>query len=555
MGNAGITTPVIYSLDSIFIPSKKIQPPIRMSRKKSILLAILLSIPVILFVLHHYFYHSNNLKPTGFTVNENVLYMSYAHQYLDQENNSLFYSNPFDGEPSSAKIYLQPINFLFAAAMKAGIDPGLAFSLFGLLMVFLCIFTGIKIIQHLLPDHKQQTLIATLFTWGGGLTAIAGLAGSIILTGHSYTNWFDGIYLADPANGWWGLNWGRTLFIPLEAYYHFLFLLIIYLVLKQKWTAAIVASLFLSISHPFTGIEFLLIMNGWLFFEKIICKSKNIPYWYWAGILGITAFHLWYYMAYLNNSPEHRQLFSQYSAGWTYSLMIAIPAYCLVGGLSLFSAYINKPIKKFLAVPHQRLFLCWALISFLLSKHEWFINPMQPIHFTRGYTWAALFLLSIPGINLLINYFQINKGRKWILSALIVLFLSDNLLWTANILRKKDTIEWEGHLTKDTEEILNYLKNTTSPNDLLTGNATLINYLANVYSPANSWVSHPFNTPKIDERTSAMKIFLQTGIPLPEWKSRKVIIVINKKSEPLLLHSSLQINKSFENSSYIIFTQ
>jgi hypothetical protein len=163
--------------------------------------------------------------------------------------------------------------------------------------------------------------------------------------------------------------------------------------------------------------------------------------------------------------------------------------------------------------------------------------------------------LSIPGINLLINYFQINKGRKWILSALIVLFLSDNLLWTANILRKKDTIEWEGHLTKDTEEILNYLKNTTSPNDLLTGNATLINYLANVYSPANSWVSHPFNTPKIDERTSAMKIFLQTGIPLPEWKSRKVIIVINKKSEPLLLHSSLQINKSFENSSYIIFTQ
>ncbi len=525
-----------------------------MSRKKSILFAILLSLPVILFVLHHYFYHSSDLKPTGFTVNENVLYMSYAHQYLDQENNSLFYSNPFDGDPASAKIYFQPVNLLFAAAMKAGIDPGLTFSLFGLLIVILCIYTGLKIIQHLLPDHKQQTLIAALFTWGGGLTAMAGLAGSLLLAGHHYPDWLDGIHLADPANGWWGLNWGRTLFIPLEAYYHFLFLLIIYLVLKQKWLAAIVASLFLSISHPFTGIEFLLIMNGWLFFEKIICKNKNIPYWYWAGILGITTFHLWYYMVYLNNFPEHRQLFSQYSAGWTYSLMIAIPAYCVVGGLSLFSAYINKPIKKFLAVPHQRLFLCWALIAFLLSKHEWFIKPMQPIHFTRGYIWAGLFLLSLPGLAWIINYLQFKRSRKWLLVGLIIVLLSDNFLWTVNILRKKETTEWEGHITDDTEQVLTFLKKTTTSKDLLTGNASLINYLVNVYAPANSWISHPFNTPKIEDRISIMQNFLQTGTQPAEWMNRKILIVINKKSEPITIHTSLQINKSFENSSYVIFT-
>ena len=96
-----------------------------------------------------------------------------------------------------------------------------------------------------------------------------------------------------------------------------------------------VVSLFLSVSHPFTGIEYLLIMNGWLFFEKLLFKNKNIPYWFWAGILVVTAFHLWYYLIYLNSFPEHRQLFSQYSAGWTYSLLIVIPAYCLVAFLSL----------------------------------------------------------------------------------------------------------------------------------------------------------------------------------------------------------------------------
>ena len=120
-----------------------------------------------------------------------------------------------------------------------------------------------------------QTFIATLFTWGGGLTALAGLMGSAFLPGYHTEHWIDGIYQADPANGWWGLNWGRTLFIPLEAYYHFLFLLNIYFILKQKWAAAAGAALFLSISHPFTGIEFLLIMNGWLLLEKLIYKNKE----------------------------------------------------------------------------------------------------------------------------------------------------------------------------------------------------------------------------------------------------------------------------------------
>ena len=196
-----------------------------MTRRKTILLSLLLTLPVILFVLQQYYKHAPDLKPTGFTLDENVLYMSYAHQYLDQDHFSFFYSNPFDGNPQSPAIYFQPVNFLFAGVMKMGADPGLSFTIFGLLMCFCCIFLGIKILQLLLPDSKQQSFIALLFIWGGGLTALAGLMGSAFIHGYQTQHWIDGIYQADPANGWWGLNWGRTLFIPLEAYYHFLFLL------------------------------------------------------------------------------------------------------------------------------------------------------------------------------------------------------------------------------------------------------------------------------------------------------------------------------------------
>src|SRR4029079_11128180 len=127
-----------------------------MRNRQVIKLSLLLSLPVIAFVLQHYFVHPANLHPTGFTTEENVLYTSYAEQYLDQDHFTLTYSNPFDGDPSSPKIYFQPITLLFAGLMKLGLDPGLCFSLFGLIMTFFCIYLGIKILQHLLPENKNS---------------------------------------------------------------------------------------------------------------------------------------------------------------------------------------------------------------------------------------------------------------------------------------------------------------------------------------------------------------------------------------------------------------
>ncbi|NOT51633.1 MAG: hypothetical protein HOP10_10180 [Chitinophagaceae bacterium] len=524
-----------------------------MSRRKTIRLSLFLSLPVILFVLQHYFIHSPSLKPTGFTNEENVLYMSYAHQYLDQDKFSITYSNPFDGNIQSPNIYFQPITIVLAGLMKLGMDPGFCFSLFGLIMTALCIYLGIKILQHLLPGHKQMSLIATLFTWGGGLTALAGLMGSAFLSGHYTEQWIDGIYLADPANGWWGLNWGRTLFIPLEAYYHFLFLLNIWLILKQKWKAAAIVALFLSISHPFTGIEYLVIINGWIVLEKLVFRNKTIPYWFAIAMIVVTALHVWYYLIYLNSFPEHKLLFTQYSVGWTYSLLIAIPAYSIVAVLTFVNMYLNSPVKKFLAIPHQRLFLCWGIIAFLLSKHEWFIEPMQPIHFTRGYVWAGLFLFALPALLWLINYLQ-QKKKNWVLYIFIFLFLSDNILWTANLLRGKNDTEWEGHISKDTRDVLDYLNKNATSSDLLIGNATLVNYLANVYTHTNAWVSHPYNTPNREMRMMQEKLVLEERVVQSFWKDRKLFLVIDKRKEwttPVSL--PLLANKVFENNSYTIF--
>ncbi|MBI3139240.1 MAG: hypothetical protein HYZ15_11710 [Sphingobacteriales bacterium] len=521
-------------------------------KRNTLLFAILLSVPVGLFLLQHYFYHSPELYPTGFTVDENVLYMSYARQYNDQPAFSLFYSNPFDGDPASPRIYFQPVNLLLAALIKTGADPGLSFSLFGLLMTILCVYTGLLILRHLLGEQKNQGLISLLFTWGGGFTALAGFGALLFLPGQTAPAWLDAIHIADPASGWWGLNWGRNLFIPLEAWYHFLFLLNIYLLLKQRWAAGLFTAFFLSISHPFTGIEYLLIINGWLFFEKIVYKNKTIPYKYWAGIFLVTLFHTGYYLYYLNRFPEHRLLFSQYSAGWTYSLRIAMAAYLIVFVLSFFALRINKR-NPILSQPHQRLFLCWAVIAFLLSKHEWFMQPLQPVHFTRGYIWAGLFLFSLPVLAWLLNTWK-SPYRKVVLALLIIFFLADNVLWTYNVVHKKDVAEWEGHITRETRDVLNYLGKETTVNDLLTGNAALVNYLSNVYSPANAWISHPYNTPDRAGRKTVMEHYLLTGEKPAAWNKRRILLLLDRKyAGGMAIHSSLLKNKIFENNRYSLF--
>lgn len=522
-----------------------------MSRSKTLILSAFLTLPVLAFLVHHCATHPTHLHPTGFTVDENVLYMSYAHQYVDQSDFSVFYSNPFDGDPASPRIYFQPVNGLFAALLKAGADPGFTFSLFGLLMAFACIYLGVLIIRHLLPESKHQVLASILFTWGGGLSALAGV-GSWFITGMN-GSMADATFLADPANGWWGMNWGRTLFIPLEAYYHFLFLLGVYFILKKKWTAAVVLSAFLSISHPFTGIEFLLILLGWLGLEKFIFRNKHIPWSFCAGILAVAVFHYWYYLVYLQSFPEHKRLFSQYSAGWTYSFRVFIPAYAIVAALALLTVKLRKKMLLTPEASFQRLFLCWAVIAFLLSKHEWFMRPMQPIHFTRGYIWAGLFLFALPALVWLKEKWS-SGWKRWLFAAFIVLFLLDNTVWIINQLRDKHTAEWEGHISSDTKEVLDYLKQHSTPNDLLTGNATLVNYLTNAYSSANAWATHPYNTPDRNNRLTQMMQALSSGILLPEWKQRRVLVLINKKSEPITVHSSLQTKKLFENNSYVLFT-
>lgn len=486
------------------------------------LFAFLLMTPVIIFIIG-YFLKAGDLLAPGFLQNDNPLYISYANQYLDADKVSLFYSNPFNESNNYSKIYFQLQNFLYLILLKTGILPGWVLLLMTCLFSFITFKILIGIHDHLMPESNTRILNIILFAWGGGLLVLFGIPVSL---SHNLTHLdnFDKIFLLDPSWGWWGLNIGRSLLFSAEAYYHALFFGGIYLILKRKWGFALLISLLIILSHPFTGVEYLSILCLWILIETIINKNNYIPFWFSLTTLVFLFLHIFYYLFYLNRFPEHASVHQQYSINWNLRYFNIIPAYILVGlfaflnifRINLFSVFFNKPIN--------RLFLSWLIATLFLTNHELFIKPMQPLHFTRGYVWSGLFLLGLPALDSFLNKI---KKKKILLGIVMLVFLSDNILWITNYWRKASKTHLSVYLSEEENDVLHWLKNHTDNKTLIISSNSIISYMSAVYTAANPWIAHTFTTPFYEKKLSIFHLFIEAGTIDSTWYNKKIIFIPN----------------------------
>jgi hypothetical protein len=488
-------------------------------------LILLLFIPIVIFYAGYYFNHDANDQPTGFIQYDNVGYAAYAKQYLDEPSSSIFYSNPFNDSPENAKIYFQTQNIFLSAMMWVGISPGLSLCIYSIVFAFLTILIIIKIYDTVFPNSTYRKISLVLLTWGGGALVLAGVL-ALPFRNTKGTDLLQRLFYLDPGNGWWGLNFGRPLLFGVESYYHFLFLSAILLLLKKKWLYASALAFILSFSHPFTGIHFLLVMLAWVTTEKILFKSTAIPWWLPLLNLLLIGIHLYYYLIYMPSFPDHKNVIQQYSLDWHYKIYHFLPAYILVFSLFIFSVRIQK-IKQFVNYLPNRLFLCMAIVSLLLSNHELFIKPMQPIHFARGYEWIAYFFMGVPALHFFIKKLS---QKKLLLLLFCGILLLDNFLWIINYVRdpKNHPVT---HISREQREILNILETKSDVNTLIIGRDKAIPYLATVYTKAYTWISHPFTTSYYQFKWDAYVDFLNTGKVNAKWLGRKLIFVFNKSDK------------------------
>jgi hypothetical protein len=207
----------------------------------------------------------------------------------------------------------------------------------------------------------------------------------------------------------------------------------------------------------------------------------------------------------------------------------------------------RKRLEIVFVKEHQRLFLSWAVIAFLLSNHEWFMEPIQPIHFTRGYIWLGLFLFGIPG------FFRIARNlNKSLWYIFLFLLLSDNLFWYGKRFTAMAKNESVAHVSNETREMLQWLSLHSTTKTLLVSNEYRVSYMANAYSPSWSWTGHLYNTPGFFERNKSTKNFLMSGIADKMWQGKQIFILLDK-AEITEIHPSLKKKKIYENRRYVVY--
>lgn len=468
-----------------------------------ILLSLGLSLPIVLFYFLHFIFGAElGQRPTGFIQSDMPYYMAHARQYIDGQHNGLAYSNPYDFKDNSPKIYFQPHIYAFGLLLKLEfIDPGFAFAAFGILCTIIAFFILQRLIDAYCPVRGLlRVFLLCMVAWGGGCLVLLSLTAALV-NGEALR-----FFTYDPFDGWWFLNLGRNFVYPTEAFYHVIVLLLFFSVLKQKTILALILTWLLALSHPFTGMQYSLIIFFWSAFECFFMKSERFKRATVVLFAAPVLFCFCYYLLFLPSFPSHRNLMEQISLNWSMKLPTIFGAYSLVGFLAwtqcrnkdAFIECFKNPFNRFLAIS--------AAISFAIANHEFLIEPIQPLHFTRGHIWTPLCLLALPVIRDVWRQFM--NRRKLITLVVIAscfgsLMLSDNLTWfLSNYLRPHYGI----FLYDDEVELMHFLKSQPENSVILLDNGKF-SYLTATYTSARPYVGHWYNTPEIDRKRQAVKDF------------------------------------------------
>lgn len=349
-------------------------------------MSLLATAPMLLVYMLHYLVVPRGYHPTGFLQYDQPYYMANA-QAVASHGFSLTYGLPFSPFADTPRIYFQPMALILGLVLKlTRWDPGAIYVGFGIIAGIAMFRTALALCFAYVgrPRDLADWLASLAFLWGGGVVFLAGFA-LFWFSGARWPALWSASFALDPFDGYWFLNLGRNVYYATEAFYHVVFFAAVLLVIRGHYGRAAAAAALMSASHPFTGLELLLVLGSFAALELLVDRSVAPPPWFLLATLGLLLLHLSYYLVALPRlSFESRQVEQQWSLPWTLPLVSIAVAYGPVMLIGLARLFHQGAWKAELRRPEIRLALVWFAVALLLAKHELFIAPRQPLHFTRG---------------------------------------------------------------------------------------------------------------------------------------------------------------------------
>jgi hypothetical protein len=426
---------------------------------------------------------------------------------------------------------------------------------FGLVSAFLTILISLKLFKSYIGwNNWNEKLSFILFIYGGGVLIISGFIYSYV-NGLGFKNAALDSLMFDPGGGFWMLNFGRNFIFSTEAYYHLLTIGITYSVFKNKQAISSLLIFILAFSHPFYGIQFLILIISWQILDKFVFKNKQISTKYLIiNIISLLLFIV-YYKMYMTQFDSYQSIVEKWTLNWNLKFITEIFAY-----LPIFLFFVYQLRKKSLLInffknPFHRFLFLYFAGSFLLANHEMFMNPIQPIHFTHGNIYIPLFLLASKGI---VSFFNNNKSTLSIVMSVLVfgILIFDNLSWFPaqyyiNVSRRySDAIR----IIPTQKRIINYINENYNYNYLLLSEFATIDYYATAYTSVHSLVPHAFNTPFYVTKEHLWKQFYKEK-DFSILPNHKLLIIDNLLVNGILpeLQNDTNFKLMYKNKDYLLY--
>lgn len=512
--------------------------------------------PVIAFYAAHYavaFTHPG-LTPTGFVQYDVAYTMACAREFADNGLHGFLFTLPSNarevGEPVLLQLHMWALGQIWR---MFPMDPGTLYVLFAMVMGLLAVRVFTRVFDELVPTTTGARRWGhVLFLWGGGLLALAGEVVNII-QGRPVADMWKHMLDIDPAYGWWMMNLGRCLVLPNEAYYHLLFYSAALAFIRKKHAIAVACLVMLAASHPFAGTGGLLVFLAWSCVERLVLRDRGTPIGVPVALASAFALCCWYYFIWLPPRMDPH-LTTALNVRYLLDFRATVLGYLLVGVLACCRLRTPDRLRAFIGDRTSRMLIAMVVVQMALENHELVTATHQPVHFTRGYTWAALFLIGAPWL--------LNEAWPWLrgrfprarmifAASFVVLFLTDNtVFFTLNIKRELRASSPGFWLTKEQREVLAFLNARPPDGSLVIAKDEDLAYMVIVYTPWRAYRSHFFDEDDAWSRVKQQAAFFEGRITDPLLSGPLTVIASNDSDAFVPPGTSLLL---LENARYRVF--
>lgn len=448
------------------------------------MLILLAPLPFLGLYLQHFINASGSVWPTGF-LQTDMAYYSANGREIFEGGNGWMYPSPYNEQGEVIYFHWLPL-LLGIGIKKLGFDPGIQFAALGILAAFCLSWLTYLLVAQALPDQRFRGRIFLLAMWGGGFLVL----GKLFLNSMQGLPLFENLLLFDPGNGYWLLSWGRNIIYTTEAVYHCLFAAAWLFLLKKRWWMALLCTALLAGTHPFSGVQLLLIIITYLYAVSILKMEEIHPAPRLAS-LGLFALFAGYYFWFLSQFESHRAIQGGWQIEWTlpWETLLLHEGWLVVLVLFGFWRAGKQPTSA------EWLLIISAVISFGLAKHDLLITPHQPLHFTRGYLWMPLFLLAAPTVQSWLVAWEQKLKQPWQAASLVVLvgiLCMDNAVFLGRTLGPAD---YSIYMTRDEYVLYQWIDEQGLQGNLLVPEDQFFSYLAATYTPLTPYLGHWSITP------------------------------------------------------------